>query len=107
MADFILFISDGRDNRGKSERIEAAAANAASKGITVVAVGIGEHVNKNDLQMVTGDAARVFILDDDIEKLISSICESFQGDGPRHYWSKLRSRIAFLEERMQFFKSAF
>ncbi len=80
MADFILFVSDCRNSGGKRERIERAAANAASKGITVVAVGIGEHVDKNDLQMVTGDAAIVFVLDNNIEKLISSICETFEGE---------------------------
>ncbi len=80
MADFILFVSDGRNSGEKRERIETAAANAASKGITVVAVGIGEHVDMNDLQMVTGDAALVFVLDNDVEKLISSICETFGGE---------------------------
>ncbi len=95
MPNFTLFLTVRRNNRGSRNGIEEAAATATSKGIDVVAIGIGDNVSKKELEILAGDAARVFTVEemDNLTTLVSSICETFQGEVRNSTISRVPSTV--------------
>ncbi len=77
----LLFVTDGTDTSGtgSDRRVREAAKNAAAHGhgIKVLAVGIGDGIDYNQLKVIAGSAHRVRTVKDfkSLSLLTSWICQ--------------------------------
>uniref|UniRef100_A0A914E7K4 VWFA domain-containing protein n=1 Tax=Acrobeloides nanus TaxID=290746 RepID=A0A914E7K4_9BILA len=75
--DIMIVITDGQD----SSNVTGAQQTAASKGITVFAVGVGFGVDYNQLIEVAGDPARAYNATtfDFLDEILADICDNLGG----------------------------
>jgi secreted protein with Ig-like and vWFA domain len=76
--DIMIVITDGQD----SSNVTGAQQTAASKGITVFAVGVGFGVDYDQLIEVAGDPARAYNATtfDFLDEILEDICDNLGMD---------------------------
>ena len=79
--DVMVVITDGQD----ASNVSSAQQDAASKNITIFAVGVGSFVDYNQLVAVAGDPARAYNATnfDFLDEILADICGNLgRSSGP-------------------------